>query len=88
LQTNRLITGPTASILIRNAPNLQEALVNLTALLDATNMNVSLNFEARNSRTVIEIKPRLPLGAMLNFSVGLGLVHDRVERCGAAEASY
>lgn len=74
LETNRLITGPTASIIIRNAPDLKQALVHLTSLIDATNMNISLRLETAGERAAVGVAQKLPLGAMLDFVAAIRLV--------------
>ncbi len=74
LETSRLITGPTASMIIRNAPTLEDALVNLAALINATNMNVSLAFQRDDDRAGVTIEPKLPIGAMLHFVAAIRLV--------------
>jgi len=74
LQTNRLITGPTASIIIRNAPTLEQALIHLTSLIEATNMNVSLQFASTVRRAEVNVVQKLPLGPMLDFVAAIRLI--------------
>lgn len=74
LASNRLVTGPTAELIIRNAPTLNDALVNLTALIDVTNYNLKMSLARTGREARVVIKPTLPLGPILDFAAAIRMI--------------
>ncbi|WP_095012680.1 helix-turn-helix transcriptional regulator [Tsuneonella mangrovi] len=67
LKSKRLVTGPDAALIVRNAPTLEEASRSLVTLLSATNPCVKIYRSVDQYRVKIQIVEQIDIGGILGF---------------------
>jgi len=74
LEARRLVSGPTAALIVRNAPTLGEALRSLSALITATNPCFEIHRSVSGDAVTYWFAQRVPLGKLLDFYAAIRLI--------------
>ena len=74
LSSDRLITGPNVSLIVRNAPTLADAMRNMSIALGATNPNISAAFLLCKQVAQFDVVGRVPPGRLLNFIAAMRVI--------------
>lgn len=74
LDSKRLVTGPDAALIVRNAPTLREASMSLVALLSFTNPCVKFRRSVERSDVTIQIVEHIDTGKILGFYSAIRII--------------
>lgn len=74
LASQRLVTGPDAALVVRNAPTLREACRSLVALLSITNPCVKLHRNVVRNKVKIRIVEQIDSGKILGFYSAIRII--------------
>lgn len=74
LASDRLVTGPNVSLIVRNAPTLRDAMENVAVALGATNPNIHATFSVDGGEAQFDVEGRVAPGRLLDFIAAMRII--------------